>query len=306
MSEIDALKRRLQRERMARKEAESLLETKSRELWEAYREAARANAVSQTLQKENARLGAEVEVTRQLQQMVLPQEDDLDAINDLDIATYMSPANEVGGDYYDILRYAGGIKIGIGDVTDHGLESGVVMLMAQTAIRTLLNSGEHDPIRFLDIINRTIYENIQRMRTDRTLTLAIIDYRRTEARSGHLQISGQHEEIIMVRNGGQLEIVDTSDLGFPIGLDDDISHLFKATTFELVPGDGIILFTDGVTEAENPQKEMFGMDRLCRAAHRHWSAPAQAVKNGIVQDLRTFIGTQEIFDDITLMVIKQK
>ena len=73
------------------------------------------------------------------------------AIND--IAAYMKAADEVGGDYYDVLNTDGVVTLGIGDVTGHGLESGILMLMAQTAIRTLKEIRETDPVRFLDALN---------------------------------------------------------------------------------------------------------------------------------------------------------
>ena len=81
---------------------------------------------------------SELDVTRKLQKMVLPGADEMRQIDALDIASYMSPATEVGGDYYDVLRHGDKIKIGIGDVTGHGLESGILMLMTQTAVRTLM------------------------------------------------------------------------------------------------------------------------------------------------------------------------
>jgi sigma-B regulation protein RsbU (phosphoserine phosphatase) len=84
----------------------------------------------------------------------------------------MKPADEVGGDYYDVLKEDGVIHIGIGDVTGHGLESGVLMLMTQTVIRTLIEHGETDPVAFVNTLNRTIYKNVHRMRTDKTLTFA--------------------------------------------------------------------------------------------------------------------------------------
>lgn len=304
--EIEALKRRLKRERMARKEAESLLESKSKELWKAYQEAEKATALSEGLKEENARLGAELEVTRRLQEMVLPGIADIRAVRDLDIATFMNPASEVGGDYYDVLHYDGGVKIGIGDVTDHGLESGVVMLMAQTAIRTLLNSGEEDPVRFLDVLNRTIYDNIQRMQTDRNLTLSLIDYRRNEAGGGCVRLSGQHEEVVVIRQNNHFEIIDTTDLGFPIGLDADVSHLFDSTTIELLSGDGFVLFTDGITEAENASGEQFGVGRLCQVARRSWSQTSQIIADTIIAELSKYIGLHEVHDDITLLVAKQR
>jgi sigma-B regulation protein RsbU (phosphoserine phosphatase) len=117
-----------------------------------------------------------LEITRQIQQMLLPTADALRDIDGLDIACYMEPADEVGGDYYDVLQHNGQIKIGIGDVTGHGLESGVVMVMTQAVIRALLTSGETDHVRFLDTLNRALYGNVQRMGPDKNLTLVLAGY----------------------------------------------------------------------------------------------------------------------------------
>ncbi len=170
------------------------------------------------LKEENHRLSAELEVTHRLQQMLLPKTHELAQIGGLDIAGFLQPAEEVGGDYYDVLHHKGRVKIGIGDVTGHGLESGVVALMVQSAIRTLLVHGENDCINFLSTLNRVIFDNVERMQCDKNLTLALIDYE-----DGRLRISGQHEHVILVRaSNGQIELIDTKDLGFPIGLDEEI------------------------------------------------------------------------------------
>jgi hypothetical protein len=67
-------------------------------------------------------------------------------------------------------------KIGMGDVTGHGLESGVIMLMVQSITRTLLDSGEYNPVRFLTVLNSTLFKNIERINSDKNLTLSFIDY----------------------------------------------------------------------------------------------------------------------------------
>ncbi len=97
----------------------------------------------------------------------------------------MQPADEVGGDYYDVLQKHGVLHIGIGDVTGHGLESGILMLMTQTAIRTLVEHGEPDPKTFLTTLNRVILKNAQRMQVDKTLTFALVTYQ-----GGSLKIVG--------------------------------------------------------------------------------------------------------------------
>lgn len=258
-------------------------------------------ALNQCLKDENIRMSAQLDVAKQLQYMVLPKATELELIEDLDISGFMQPVDEVGGDYYDILCHDDVVTIGIGDVAGHGLESGVVMLMAQTAIRTLQEIQETDRVKFLDVINRTIYHNVQRMKSDRNMTLAILNYCR-----GCISISGQHEEIIVVRASGEIERVDTIDLGFPIGLDEQITAFISHVSVELEPGDGIVLYTDGITEAENLERTLYGLDRLCKIVSQHWHGTVNAVKEAVIDDLRRHIGSQKVYDDITLLVLKQK
>jgi serine phosphatase RsbU (regulator of sigma subunit) len=261
---------------------------------------AEITALNTRLQADNVRMGAELEVTRKLQQMLLPTAQELQAIQDLDIACYMEPADEVGGDYYDILSYNGQIKIGIGDVTGHGLESGVIMVMTQAIVRALLTNGETDPVRFLDTLNRTLYGNAQRMGTDKNLTLALLDYV-----AGEVRLSGQHEEMIVIRRDGDVELVDTSDLGFPIGLADEIAPFIAYTTVTLQPGDGVVLYTDGITEAENTLGELYGLERLCAVVSTHWGQTAATITAAVVADVRQHIGTHVVYDDVTLVVVKR-
>ncbi len=259
------------------------------------------SSLNQKLKAENLRMGAELEVARQIQKMILPKTEELESVPGLDIAGFMEPADEVGGDYYDVLQTDGIVTLGIGDVTGHGLESGLLMLMTQTAVLTLKEIKEHDPVRFLDTLNRTIYHNVQRMNSDKNLTLAILNYS-----EGRVSISGQHEETLVVRAGGRIERIDTMDLGLPIGLDDDIADFIDRTFVELLPGDGVVLYTDGIPEAYNLDKQHYGMHRLCNVISQNWQQSAREIKQAIVNDLRNFIGKQKVFDDITLLVFKQQ
>jgi serine phosphatase RsbU (regulator of sigma subunit) len=277
---------------------ETRVEERTAQLAEAYSE---ISVLNERLKAENLRLGAELEVTRKIQQMLLPADDELRQIEVLDIACYMAPADEVGGDYYDVLCHNGHIKIGIGDVTGHGLESGVVMVMTQAMVRALLTNGEADPVRFLDTLNRALYGNVQRMGAEKNLTLALLDYE-----AGEVRLSGQHETMIVMRRDGTLEMVDTLDLGFPIGLIDEVAGFITQTTVRLQPGDGVVLYTDGITEAENPAGEHYGLERLCAVVQQSWGQSAEAIKTAVVADVRRHIGTQDVYDDITLVVVKQR
>ncbi|MEZ2240003.1 SpoIIE family protein phosphatase [Microcoleus sp.] len=253
------------------------------------------------LKAENVRMSAELDVTRKIQQMLLPKDRELKAVIGLDIAGFMESADEVGGDYYDVLQQDGRVKIGIGDVTGHGLESGVLMIMVQTAVRTLLAYNEPDPVRFLSAINRAIYDNVQRMKSDKNATLALLDYE-----EGMLKLSGQHEEMIVVRSNGSVERFDTIDLGFPIGLDVDITEFVAEKMVQLYKGDVVVLYTDGITEAENMDKMLYGLERLIDVIQINWQRTASEIRYAVIDDVRSHIGEQKIFDDITLLILKQK
>jgi serine phosphatase RsbU (regulator of sigma subunit) len=257
--------------------------------------------LNQLLSAENTRLSAEVEITQRLQKMILPKEKELKTIDTLEIAGFMEPADEVGGDYYDVLSDRDRLKIGIGDVTGHGLESGVLMLMVQTAVRTLTESNQTDPIKFLEILNRTIYKNVQRMDSDKHLSLCLVDYHQ-----GNLKLSGQHEEIVVVRAGGMVERIDTIDLGFPIGLEENIEGFIFQVEINLEPQDVVVLYTDGITEAENDVGIQYGLERLCQKVTDNWTQSAEQIRQLVIADVREHIGLHKVYDDITLVILKQK
>jgi sigma-B regulation protein RsbU (phosphoserine phosphatase) len=186
------------------------------------------------------------------------------------------------------------------------------MLMTQSAIRTLVTHEENDPRRVLDVLNRTIYDNVRRMGSDKNLTLALLDYRPepppddTTGAAGHLRLSGQHESVLVARAGGALEIVDTVDLGMPIALVADLKPYVAEVTVPLYSGDVVVLYTDGITEAADLQHRLYGLNRLCDvlAANRH--EPSRAIRDAIVADVHRHIGAQQIFDDLSLIVMKQR
>ncbi|MFB8796507.1 MAG: AAA family ATPase [Microcoleus sp.] len=277
---------------------EDKVEERTAQLAEANQE---ISTLNELLKKDNLRMGAELDIVKQLQQMVLPKQSELEAIEGLEIAGYMEPADEVGGDYYDVLQQDGRVKISIGDVTGHGLESGVLMIMAQTAVRTLQKMNETDPVKFLDVLNQTLYDNLQRMDSPKNMSLAILDYA-----GGVLKLSGQHEEMIVVRADGKLECIDTMDLGFPIGLVEEIGDFIAQEEVLLNPGDVVVLYTDGIPEAFDINKAQYGLKRLWQVVVDNHLRSVQEIREAVIDDVRQYIGVQRVFDDITLVVMKQK
>jgi sigma-B regulation protein RsbU (phosphoserine phosphatase) len=253
------------------------------------------------LRGENLRLGAELDVARRLQMMVLPPENEMREIRDLDIACYMRPADEVGGDYYDVLKVGDTVYMGIGDVTGHGLPAGVIMLMAQTALLTLSKSGENNMEHMLSVLNQVLYKNILRIQEDKNMTLAILQYTDHE-----FSMVGQHEAALICRTNGEVEVVDTMDLGLPVGLEEDIEGFIMTSRFHLDRGDVLLLYTDGATEAVNAKNKQLGLSGLSASLARHHKLHAKDIVKHMLADVFAHIGEAHIYDDIALLVIKQK
>jgi PAS domain S-box-containing protein len=269
------------------------------DMTERKRTEAEIKRLNEQLKRENSRMSTELEINHRLQQMMLPKEEDLQAIAHLDIVGFMQPAAEVGGDYYDVIPTVEGIALGIGDVTGHGLESGVIAIMVQTAVRTLLASGISDSPRFFEVLNRVVYDNVRRMKCDRNLTFSLLRYA-----DGMVTVSGQHEEILVVRADGTMERIDTLNLGFPLGLEPDISPFIGDAQVPLRSGEVLALYTDGITEAENSAGMAYGLERLSEALRSNHDKPAAGIREAVLSDLRGFIGEKDLLDDISLLIVK--
>ncbi len=258
-------------------------------------------SLNKRLETDNLRMSAELEVAQRLQQMLLPSTADLNNNEQLQIASLMQAADEIGGDYYDVIEHNKHTRIVIGDVTGHGLESGVLMLMVQAALRTLVIHDVTNPIQLFKSLNQSIYENVERTQMDKNLTLTMLDYC-----DGNVTITGQHEEVLIVRKSGEIERIDTLELGFMIGLESDIGHLLASVDVQLYQGDGIVLYTDGLIEAQNAAKETFGVERVCDLLQNCWQqSTAEEVIEFIMNGLHDYTATKELEDDLTLLVCKQ-
>jgi serine phosphatase RsbU (regulator of sigma subunit) len=133
------------------------------------------------------------------------------------------------------------------------------------------------------------------------MSLAILDYA-----GGVLKLSGQHEEMIVVRADGKLECINTMDLGFPIGLVEEIGEFIAQAQVQLNPGDVVVLDTDGIPEAFDINKAQYGLKRLWQVVVENRHRRALEIREAVINDLRQYIGAMKVFDDITLVVIEQK
>ncbi|WP_233258800.1 PP2C family protein-serine/threonine phosphatase [[Phormidium] sp. ETS-05] len=109
-----------------------------------------------------------------------------------------------------------------------------------------------------------------------------------------------------MRTDGELERIDILDLGFPIGLEAEIGDFIAHQEVRLNPGDLVVLYTDGITEAFDIHHQQYGLERLCKLVQSHRHLSAAEIRQIVIDDVRCHMGAQKVFDDITLVVLKQK
>jgi sigma-B regulation protein RsbU (phosphoserine phosphatase) len=111
----------------------------------------------------------------------------------------------------------------------------------------------------------------------------------------------------LITKDARIKQIDTTDLGFIIGLEPSIEQFVSAMEVELREGDGVVLYSDGVIEARNQKLKTYGLERLCEVIKQSWQHnSAVQIQQAVITDLRQHINSEAIYDDITLLVIKRK
>ncbi len=248
------------------------------------------------LRKARDALWGEMELAKKIQTSILPANDRL---GDYQVAAVMRPADEVGGDYYDFFETHGGERwVTLGDVSGHGVESGLIMMMAQSSIASILDSDTGvSPSALLVSVNRIIRKNILRLNVERYMTLVAANL------SGDsITISGKHTDLIILRVPDYTPEVVPTD-GTWLGITDEVDGFMKDRVVPVNKGDMVLMYTDGATEAKNSEGELFGDERLIESFIKHCRQPVNEIINGILADISAYQSGQD--DDITLLVIKK-
>ncbi|MDJ0766003.1 MAG: SpoIIE family protein phosphatase [Myxococcota bacterium] len=256
---------------------------------------AQLSQTNQQLTEAKDALWGEMILAKKIQTVLLPEEP---AIPGYDIAAFTKPADEVGGDYHDVINIEGTHWIIIGDVSGHGVAAGLVMMMVQTSIRSVLETHKHEsPAAILKVVNRVIYDNILRLGENKYMTLTLLSCHD----DGIFYFSGLHQDILIFRSAsGEVETIETN--GMWLGITDEIGDMLTIDTLCLNPGDAMLLFTDGITEALSESKDLFSMDLLVHAFKQRGDQPVQEIEKGILDAMEGY----SIEDDVTLVVIKRE
>lgn len=248
-------------------------------------------------EEERLRMSKEMEVARRIQTALLPAIEDPRHSN---LAAAMIPAEEVGGDYYDIIVDSNGVRwYGIGDVSGHGVTSGLIMLMTHCIVRTIIETAPDLSMdEILSKLNTILYDDILRLGESHHLTLGLLK----SVGDGDYIAAGAHEDIIIHRAAtGECELIALDGCFF--GLVPDISGTSVDRRFHLDPGDTVILYTDGIVEAEAADGAHWELPNFIASIRRHAHLAPEEMKSEILADVMAFMGSQ--LDDITMMILRR-
>ncbi|RKY38427.1 MAG: hypothetical protein DRP76_04510, partial [Candidatus Omnitrophota bacterium] len=247
---------------------------------------------------EKERLAQELKLGSEIQMSLLPQESPI--IKGLNVAGVLTPAKEIGGDYFDFLpKGEDRLGIVIGDVSGKGVGAGLIMAIAKTAIHAI--SQEETSTK--EIIRRTNQTLYQLMRGEKFMTMLYLDWDRSNNIMRYT--SAGHEHILIYRfKNSKVEVIKSG--GFMLGILDNIQHLLAEKEIKLNTQDKILLYTDGVTDAMNAKGERFGLDRLIKVLKDNGEKDIHTIIKSVKEKISDFVGTNAQYDDITLVAIEVK
>jgi serine phosphatase RsbU (regulator of sigma subunit) len=252
------------------------------------------NVLNHDLQIAQAKINADLDRARKIQQELLPQ--DFPDTAAFAIGAHYIPATAVGGDYYDVFEITKGTYgIVVADVSGHGISSALIMSMVKVLLKTYATK-ETTPQQTLEKINGTFLTEIK---TDNFVTVfyGVLD---TTNHSFAYTSAGHCPILIIDKNSRQSTQVKAD--GLFLGVFDDM--MLKQTAMSYVPGTTrVMLFTDGLIESRNKTEEMFDISRLQEVSVASLGLPPKKTVDKIIQAQKQFCGGKEPDDDITLLVI---
>ena len=242
--------------------------------------------------EERARIEQEMQTARLIQHSLLPKE--VPSLPGWRLATYYQPAREVGGDLYDFLAFADGrLGLVIGDVTDKGVPAAMVMATTRSTLRAAALTSDA-PGEVLALVNNLLYADTpERMFV--TCFYAIL-----EPVSGKMRYANAGHDLPYQHHCG--EVVELRASGMPLGLMPDMHY--EEGEVQISPGESILFYSDGLVEAHNPMREMFGFPRL-KALLANSSDPPSLI-DGLLGKLEEFTGAGwEQEDDVTMVTLER-
>lgn len=240
------------------------------------------------------RISQELEVASRIQKTILPK--NIRNIYGLQITNYFEPAKEVGGDYYDYtVKDDENVSITIADVSGKGVPAAFLMALGRSILKTLERQGQ-SPADNLRNLNQIIYPDITE---DMFITMFHSNFN-NKTRILTYSNAGHNPLIVYRAKEDRIELhsVKGVAIGFMQG------YNYRQGELKLEKGDIVLYYTDGITEAENPNKELFGFERLKKVIYDNRYNDVDTIKENILNEINIFRRDYPQVDDLTFVVIK--
>ena len=246
-------------------------------------------------ERQKKRMERELRIASSIQIGLLPNK--FPEVKGWSFASQWKPAYEVAGDYYDfIIRKDGCFDLIIADVTDKGVPAALFMAHSKTLLRSSIESSGS----LLESINKTNASIIG----DDVGPYVTMFLTRVNAKTGKLSYINAGHEPAMVYKAKTKEIIELTKTGIPLGLDKDL--VYDEEWLSLENGDFIILYTDGVSEAMDPEFKQFGKDKLKDAIMALSNKPSEEIAKGLLKKVEEHIGSSMPSDDIAILVAQRE
>jgi sigma-B regulation protein RsbU (phosphoserine phosphatase) len=247
---------------------------------------------------EKKKIEKELELAADIQRRLLPAT--LPAVAGYDVAANTRPARHVGGDYYDAIQRtdaegAGRIVYCVADVSGKGIAASLLMSNFQASLRALLSSG----IPLVEVVTRM--NNLMHASTaaNKYVTAIFMD---VDPESGHARVvNAGHNDGVILRADGTAERLKAG--GLAVGL--MAGRTYAETEWQLGPGDLVALYSDGVTEANDPEENEYSIERLIELLREKRAVRADEVVRATYESVDAFAATAPQYDDITMMVVRR-
>lgn len=249
---------------------------------------------------EKLQIEKDLGVANEVQRILLPSEPPV--VEGFDVAGTNLAARYVSGDYFDYIPLdADRCGVVIADVSGKGIPAALLMAMTRTALR-LLAKSDASPAEVIRRLNAQLYPDI---REDMFISLAYVVLDR---RSGELRLVRAGHDAPLLYRAADKSVTKVNPPGMAVGIDSGGAFNRVTNDFSLVlePGDCLVLFTDGVTEAQDRNGDEFGLEAMIRSVQASASEGAAGIVQRVTHDVKTFIGDQPPHDDITLITILKK
>jgi len=243
---------------------------------------------------ENTSMLKEMEIAKQIQLSLLPRS--TPPLSGIDCAGRCVPATHIGGDYYDIFLNGDELGMVIADVSGHSVGAALIMVETRSVLRAQLQSLQR-PREVVSALNELLHDDLSR--AELFITMSYLSF---NLKTGRLRYTNAGHPPSLLYRPASASFAELDADGLILGVQQ--GAIFEELTLQIESGDLLLLYTDGIIEAEGPSGELFGVQRLRDLLAGQHRSPAAEIIASVLDAVRTFTGEESFTDDISMLLLK--